>query len=194
MNALAEKIASLQKALESDDDEDSYASSKSESSQYRDSTMIVERDELGNPIKLTSLNEEDRIKPLPPDKLPKALCSKATLSGQKRPSNHNHQGEKRRAVSFQKAPIAYEPVSSEKKPFYCRFCKYQGESLEDLENHKASEDHKKSYQQIMRLSYCHLCKKQYTSPVQLEEHRKGKQHLERLQKVRSRMSNQKFEK
>ncbi|CAE7556400.1 unnamed protein product, partial [Symbiodinium microadriaticum] len=79
----------------------------------------------------------------------------------------------------------YVPASLEKKPFYCRVCRFTGTDLGDLEKHKASELHALATVKERKLSFCKLCRKQFTSPDQLKGHLKGRPHIERLEKMRA---------
>ena len=81
---------------------------------------------------------------------------------------------------------SYVPVSHEKKAFYCRVCKYEGSSEEDLFEHRKSEDHKAAVAVERKASFCRLCRKQFTSPEQLKEHLKGKGHKLALENAMSR--------
>jgi hypothetical protein len=78
----------------------------------------------------------------------------------------------------------YQPSSCERRPFYCRICRYQGESLEDLIGHKKSELHVMAEEGERKLAFCRLCRKQFTSPEQLKCHLKGKPHQELLMRRR----------
>lgn len=72
----------------------------------------------------------------------------------------------------------YQPSSAERRPFWCRVCRFQGQSEADLLSHRTSEAHRKASRVERRLSFCVKCRKQFTSPSQLQEHLKGKSHLE----------------
>jgi hypothetical protein len=79
---------------------------------------------------------------------------------------------------------SYIPTSSERRPFWCRVCSYQGLSENDFFQHKESESHKFAADLERKASKCKLCRKQFTSPDQLKEHLKGKLHLETLQRTK----------
>eukprot|EP01038_Epipyxis_sp_PR26KG_P005130 gene5130-7146_t len=74
----------------------------------------------------------------------------------------------------------YEPQSYEKRPFYCRICKYQGTNTDELMNHRETENHKIAIEIEKKFCFCKTCKKQFTSPEQIKEHLKGKWHQEKL--------------
>ena len=75
----------------------------------------------------------------------------------------------------------YQPSSSEKRPFWCRICRFQGESAEELMAHRETEFHVVAAQKERKLSYCKLCKVQFTSPDQLKEHLRGAKHKAKLE-------------
>ena len=71
---------------------------------------------------------------------------------------------------------------SERLPFACRLCKFQGSCEEDLRCHRASDAHKQAAELEKKACFCRLCRKQFTSAAQLSEHLKGKDHHETLQR------------
>jgi len=75
---------------------------------------------------------------------------------------------------------SYTPTSSERRPFWCRICKFQGSNLPEFENHRESSFHRSLAAKERELSYCSICRKRFTSPVQLTEHLKGKGHEDQL--------------
>jgi hypothetical protein len=80
---------------------------------------------------------------------------------------------------------SYIPASaSEKKPFYCRICNFQGSSMEEFETHKQSDAHYQTTNRFKKALYCRMCKKEFTSPAQLTEHLQGKLHQEQMQRNR----------
>ncbi len=76
----------------------------------------------------------------------------------------------------------YQPASQEKRPFYCRICRYQGRNLDDLSTHKRTDLHRLAEEKERKVSFCRLCRKQFTSPEQLKGHLKGKPHQDLLKK------------
>ena len=80
---------------------------------------------------------------------------------------------------------SYVPASLEKKAFYCRCCKFEGSSEEDLFSHRQSEAHIAAVELERKASYCRLCRKQFTSPEQIKEHLKGKAHKAALETAMS---------
>lgn len=143
---------------------------------------------------ISSLKPDERIVPLPKKYLPDSHCKFADKAGQKdRPKPKRF----RIADALTEASVAsglertiaeqlknYEPVSMDKKPFFCRVCKFQGDSLEQLEAHKQSDSHVKAVELERKLSSCSLCKKQFTSPEQLKGHLEGKAHKEKLERAK----------
>ena len=55
----------------------------------------------------------------------------------------------------------YQPSSSERRPFWCRICRYQGGDEADLVRHRASESHRRAIRVERRLSFCSKCRKQF---------------------------------
>mmetsp|Transcript_14814 Transcript_14814/g.30647 ORF Transcript_14814/g.30647 Transcript_14814/m.30647 type:complete len:176 (+) Transcript_14814:584-1111(+) len=86
----------------------------------------------------------------------------------------------------------YKARSSEKIPFYCRFCSKQYENEDAFHAHKTTEFHKTAVAMEKKATYCKLCRKQFTSPVQMKEHLSSRPHKQRLQNVRSRQQQQRF--
>ena len=79
----------------------------------------------------------------------------------------------------------YQPTSSERKPFWCRVCYFQGNNEDELKLHRTTELHLAATEKERKLSYCSICKKQFTSPDQLKAHLQGKQHMLRLERIKS---------
>jgi hypothetical protein len=87
----------------------------------------------------------------------------------------------------------YVPRSSEKIPFFCRVCQYQGNSIEEFEKHKLSETHAVATDVEKKMSFCRICRKQFTSINQLKEHLLGNSHKEKLASMKLQNSaNKKF--
>ena len=131
---------------------------------------------------------DERITPLPPTLLPGAECKLPVESARKRSKVNDRVAKRvggesgRRRVSGLDATVVemlrnYQPSSSERRPFWCRICRYQGGDEADLVRHRASESHRRAIRVERRLSFCSKCRKQFTSPSQLKEHLKGKAHL-----------------
>eukprot|EP00934_Nitzschia_sp_Nitz4_P008445 Nitzschia sp. Nitz4//scaffold55_size114948//86389//87303//NITZ4_003916-RA/size114948-processed-gene-0.78-mRNA-1//-1//CDS//3329554575//8435//frame0 len=80
----------------------------------------------------------------------------------------------------------YKARSSERLPFYCRFCSQQYNNEEEFFAHKQTEFHQTAVEMERKATYCRLCTKQLTSPAQMREHLASKPHKEKLQFMRSR--------
>lgn len=210
--SLDEQIALLQQrneqsASDSDDDssEDSVAVDEPDSDTPNSDGKAVSngckvvRDKEGNIVKIvSSIDEEERIKPLPAQYLPAARCNTSNASEEKDGKT------RKRKIRFAEEPTPeqvaisgmektvremlshYEPVSQDRKPFYCRVCSHQASSLEDFEAHKKTEFHAVAVRLERSRSYCKHCEKQFTSPDQLRGHVEGKAHKERVARMAAR--------
>jgi len=78
----------------------------------------------------------------------------------------------------------YTARSSEKIPYYCRFCSKKYDNEEAFYEHKTSEFHKTAVTMERKATFCKLCRKQFTSPIQMKEHLASRPHKERLMTVR----------
>jgi hypothetical protein len=210
LSSLDEQIAQLESQISSDSDSDD-SDSNQETERVKEfdpnSSLIFEKDSNGNVVRLVSaLQEEERIAPLPLSLLPSSQCKFVD-------KNNNNKDDRKRKISFFDDPDVkrnsrtrtssglmktvhemisqYEPASHEKRPNYCRVCKFQGSSIAELEEHRLTQSHKDMVEMEKRLCFCKLCRKQFTSPEQLKEHLKGKAHIERLEKIRSSQSDRK---
>jgi hypothetical protein len=207
--SLDEQIAQLQQSKDSSDSSSSSEESDGEGDSYVDSAGEDEatsegcelvRDRDGNIVKIvSSLAEQERIKPLPASLLPAARCNT---------SNASEPGEKgsarKRKIQFADEPTPeqiaisgmektvremlahYEPVSQDRRPFYCRVCSHQADSLEALEAHKQTEFHAVAVRLERNRSYCKHCEKQFTSPDQLRGHVEGKAHRDKVARMAAR--------
>ncbi|CAM9407263.1 unnamed protein product, partial [Chrysoparadoxa australica] len=193
-----DRIRALEADLEvmgSSDDSESESSNSSGSESDRGT---------GNPkqkkLKLQSAElESERIERLPPEMLP--LPGISTKLGNKK-KKKGKRGEKvdggaKKEVGLDGAVRellqGYKARSSERIPFYCRVCQFEGKSVEGLAVHRKGLLHQKASEKERKLSFCSLCKKQFTSPPQLKEHLKGKAHHERMQHVRERQKSSKHQ-
>lgn len=135
---------------------------------------------------LSSLSEE-RIAPLPASCLPQN--KKRFLKGidksverQKKKVNNGLQQAVHEVLS------GYVARSSERLPFYCRFCAKQYSNEKEFFDHKGGDLHKAAVEVERKASFCKLCRRQFTSPVQLKEHVSSRPHRERLETMRSRQT------
>jgi hypothetical protein len=137
------------------------------------------------PLLLLSTDEAP-IAPLPAQHLPAAGCGLTTKkdSKKKKPKKVPPTAAEIDKSGLEKTVMEmlrnYQPSSSEKRPFWCRVCRFQGESEADLMSHRESEFHVLASQKERKLSYCKLCKIQFTSPDQLKEHLRGSKHKSKL--------------
>jgi hypothetical protein len=88
--------------------------------------------------------------------------------------------------AVQEVLAGYKPRSSEKLPFYCRFCAKQYNSEDEFLEHKQTEFHQTAVAMEKKATYCRLCQKQLTSPPQMREHLASRPHKERLHTVQTR--------
>ncbi|CAM9113257.1 unnamed protein product [Discosporangium mesarthrocarpum] len=171
-----DKIAALERDLQqaSESSNSSGISSDSEAETYGSDDSSGER-----PSKLVSSLSKERIEPLPLHLLPTPGCGmpkdrkKSKRSSPTPPTSGLEMAVKDLLAN-------YEARSSERVPFYCRICKFQGCSVEELEAHKREPLHEVAVKKERKISNCSLCKKQFTSPPQLKEHLSGKAHREKL--------------
>ena len=144
---------------------------------------------------------DDRSEHLPESCLPEPgkYSSRAGKSPNEVGTNKRHEIEKRRAEERKNSGLeqavkevlnGYKPRSSERLPFYCRYCAKQYNNETEFFEHKQTEFHKTAVDMERRATYCRLCNKQLTSPAQMKEHLKSRPHKERLQNVRERQRGQ----
>lgn len=215
ITTIEEQIASLEKEIDLDnhaEDDNSDSTEQKVIETDAQESLIVEKDNSGNVIRLISKASLDRIEPLPKKFLPEPFPSvrKRNKNGDKDHTLKSQSIQKRNKkqistiesgneVTVSNASRAsglestvremlryYEPVSGDRKPFYCRVCRFQGESLDTFNIHRESEAHKIASKIEEKMSSCKLCRKKFTSPAQLKEHLQAKPHKDRLQILRSR--------
>jgi len=202
---IEKRIQELEQSLNENDTDDDDEDDDHE--EYISSHFVTELDENGNICKVTSaLTDDLLIKPLPKYLLPAPNCTKKydTRSSEKKckatkvhfannedsiddmkKSTNGSSGSVKRLKTGLELTIEehlknYEPASVEKRPFYCRVCRYTGIDIDDLNKHRETEVHKLAFQKERKLSFCNVCHKQFTSPAQLKEHLKGNSHHERV--------------
>ncbi|RYH13926.1 hypothetical protein EON65_34510 [archaeon] len=199
LSSLEEEIAKLEQQVESTDESDEGSDNDSENNSSQSSVhiegLVQNPDgllEYKNGV-ITSLKPELKIQPLPKSLLPASQCKFADKEKKKKKFKLADALMEASVKSGLAKTIAeqlrhYEPVShmTEKKPFYCRICKFQAEDMAAFEEHKQSESHVKALDLERKLSSCSLCRKRFTSPDQLKGHLDGKAHKEMLEKVRER--------
>mmetsp|Transcript_26201 Transcript_26201/g.59246 ORF Transcript_26201/g.59246 Transcript_26201/m.59246 type:complete len:271 (+) Transcript_26201:116-928(+) len=208
--SIEEQIAQLQRTLEedsedsgsegSDGDSDSGTDGKTSNPPKRARGCLVETDAAGNVLRfVSSIQESERIAPLPSHLLPSARC-KFGGSG----SGLSDEQDKKRKVQFggddaaaaaaaaaaiklsgmertvRELLAAYAPLQGEKRPFYCRICAHQASDLASFEAHKGGEFHAVAVRVELAHRTCKHCEKEFTSVEQLKEHIKGKAHKDKV--------------
>ncbi len=161
-SSLDAKIADLEALVEEGSTSDS---SEDES----DDVSVEHRAHDSNAVDAAALPELERIQPLSQESLPEFYRKTKVRKG--------NAAAAEAAVSAAAAAIAYE--KAEKRSLYCRVCKQQFETVEALQEHRATREHKAAEQRDRDGSHCPLCDKQFTSPDQLREHVRGKWHQAR---------------
>jgi hypothetical protein len=130
----------------------------------------------------------DRIERLPDHKLPSHKARSKRLKIDKVDDDDEEMNLNKRS-KHQKESVQfflheYVPRSSERLPFYCRYCPYQAKDEHDFATHRTSPLHLKRVDLERKASYCKLCRKQLTSPAQMKEHLKSKPHHEKLKRAK----------
>lgn len=143
-----------------------------------------------------SLSEfaQDRIEQLPETHLPEPgrynpRANPGPLKKSKKAKRQDLEEKKRKdglKEAVQEVLSGYKARSSERLPFYCRFCSKQYEDEQSFFEHKSLDFHKTAVEMERRSTYCRLCMKQLTSPAQMKEHLTSRPHKERLHTVRER--------
>lgn len=211
--SIDEQIAALQNAHDSSDSD--YSDSDEELvGNLNCNNTLEETDDLGNIVKLISaIDREEKIVPLGKEFLPGIQCSNSKKFSKQKLSDKTKESSKRIRFNEDKSETKsasghsgilsglestvrellrnYEPASIEKRPFYCRVCKFQGQTTDELDAHRLSEFHLVASDMERKMSFCKLCRKQFTSPDQLKEHLSGKGHFERLERMKLNNTNRK---
>jgi len=176
-----DEIARLEMELMNDTDDSQGSSDVDEISD----TNSVNGDHKTAILSLSSF-ANDRIETLPSACLPvpgKYSLSKKKLKPKNNPVIHEKSGLQK---AVEEVLGGYTARSSERIPFYCRFCSKQYENETTFYQHKASDFHKTAVALERKATYCKLCRKQFTSPIQMKEHLSSRPHKQRLQFVRTR--------
>lgn len=136
---------------------------------------------------------DDKIDHLPKTFLPEPGRydpRNATASSTKKKKNENKYQKQGKTDGLKEAVQevlnGYKARSSERLPFYCRFCTKQYNNEDEFFEHKNSDFHKTAVEMERKATFCRLCMKQLTSPEQMKEHLTSRPHRERLQAVRNR--------
>jgi hypothetical protein len=169
-----EEIRRLEMELQQSDDSDDDSSLEPESAIEGHGSLCL------------SKYADDRVENLPASSLP--LPGRYDANDRKAGKNKNQVAEGgghergsglRQAVKelFQ----GYQARSSERLPFYCRFCSKQYRDETEFLDHRQTEFHVTAVAVEKKATYCRLCRKQLTSPEQMKEHLASKPHKEKLQ-------------
>eukprot|EP00536_Pseudo-nitzschia_multiseries_P012948 jgi/Psemu1/244997/estExt_Genewise1.C_5230049 len=184
-----DEIARLERELMSNGDE----SDCSESSSDNEESEREATDKSGAAVLSLSQFANDRVEGLASTCLP--VPGKYSLKKRRKEDRKQAQPTAEKS-GLQKAVEevlgGYTARSSEKIPFYCRFCSKQYENEETFHAHKSTEFHKTAVAVERKATFCKLCRKQFTSPIQMKEHLSSRPHKQRLQNVRSRQQGQRF--
>lgn len=175
-----DEIARLEKELMNDSDDDSGNSSEEDDDSNASPTA-------NNGVLSLSAYADDRVETLPSACLPvpgKYSLTKKKGGKSKSPQQPEVKSGLQKAV--EEVLGGYQARSSERIPFYCRFCAKQYENKEAFFEHKNTEFHKTAVAMEKKATYCKLCRKQFTSPTQMKDHLSSRPHKEKLQFVRNR--------
>jgi hypothetical protein len=176
-----DEIERLERELMNGSDDDSDGSSCSDEEELDKG----DNNDTNNNAAILSLSEfaDDRVESLASTCLPVPGRYDAM---KKRPSKNPKKSAEKRGLELKVQEIlgGYTARSSEKLPFYCRFCSKQYDNEDDFYEHKTFEFHKTAVAMETKATFCKLCRKQFTSPVQMKEHLSSRPHKERLQKSR----------
>lgn len=135
--AVDDQIAALERELNGGDDSSSDEESSSSSGSENSSGDTSDDDNNGEPTKLVSPLEAEKIEPLPAHLLPRPGCGVPKVVKKKKPKIARAEVDAAAAAgpsqskgldSAVKELLAnYEARSSERVPFYCRVCQFQGD-------------------------------------------------------------------
>jgi hypothetical protein len=165
-----------------------------------DSNSVDDEDENEKGVLSLSQYADDRPEHLPKSCLPKPgrYSARASVDPRsitntkghtkadivKRREEQNKSSGLKEAV--QEVLDGYKARSSEKLPFYCRYCAKQYNNETEFLEHKQTDFHETAVAMEKKATYCRLCMKQLTSPPQMKEHLASRPHKERMQSVRNR--------
>ena len=178
-----DEIARLERELANDDDDDSEESDDDDRNSFEEQPAVLSLSKFAN----------DRVEHLPTTALPepgkydaKGMPLKTAKKKRKldtaQESNTKSSGLEQ---AVKEVLSGYQARSSERLPYYCRFCAKQYDNEEEFFRHKKEGFHRAAVEAERKATYCKLCRKQLTSPVQMKEHLKSRPHKERLQAMRS---------
>lgn len=185
LNALDQRIAELERlaAGESGDDSSSDDSDGDDESDSDSDSAAVDDQLLDNPAAVAAASSLERIVPLPavmtPEGFRAAATAKRNESKKKIKDQSSREARSNRLLAaataskwFAEKALEYE--TAEGRSMYCRVCKIDFETVEELQEHRASVSHLAAESRDRQRSHCPLCDKSFTSPAQLREHVAGK--------------------
>lgn len=204
ISLLDDEIAALEREIKNDEIDSSSGSDDEDDYEDHDG-LRIKMDDRGNILKITSALSDEKIESLPGFMLPVAQCSRYHVLAKNfldseelkvdRPSTKrlkffdesetSKSQEPPKKISGIEATVRellknYEPSSVEKRPFYCRVCKFQGQNLDEFNKHKLTEFHFVAVEVEKKISTCKVCRKEFNSPEQLKEHLKGLAHQSQM--------------
>lgn len=186
LKSLDEQIAELEAKDDSESDSETESTGSSKAIIDEDG-CIVEKDESGEVVRLVSTLANEKIQPLPKNKLPSERCyfSNSAAKTDSKVTFQDNSMDSGLSKAVKEVLKSYEPSSHEKKPFWCRLCKHQAENMEKFEKHKMSKFHLTAERMERKMTFCKICKKQFNSLDQYNNHCKGKWHRQRQERYSS---------
>ncbi|KAG7343727.1 zinc-finger double-stranded RNA-binding protein [Nitzschia inconspicua] len=199
-----DEIARLERELAQYDDDDADGDDDDSDYNEQSHTQSVVQDNPQPTILSLSKFSDDRVEHLPEEALP--------IPGRYHPNNNTDSGttKKKKSQKRKREPSStteeteppgkkmdglqqavkevlegYQARSSERLPFYCRYCAHQFDNENDFTQHKTTDFHRTAVATERKLTYCKLCRLQLTSPVQMKEHLTSRPHQQRLQYMKA---------
>ena len=194
-----DEIQRLERELQQDDDsneidsEDDASSTRSDEEDHHD---------IQTDVMILSISESNQnpIEKLPTQFLPpipvtskSKHSTKSEKNSKKRSRNDDTTNDTNENISGAGLKKAVQELiqnyqgraSTERIPYYCRYCQHQATNDKDFRHHQTIPSHLQNVTVHNKASYCKLCSKQFNSPIQLQEHLKSKPHHDRLQYLQS---------
>ncbi|KAG7371453.1 zinc-finger double-stranded RNA-binding protein [Nitzschia inconspicua] len=196
-----DEIARLERELAQYDDEDDSDDDSDDNEQTH--TQSVVQDNPEPTVLSLSKFSDDRVEHLPEEALPipgryhpnnntdSTTKKKKSQKRKREPSSTTEETERtgNKMDGLQQAVKevleGYQARSSERLPFYCRYCAHQFDNENDFNQHKTTDFHRTAVATERKLTYCKLCRLQLTSPVQMKEHLTSRPHQQRLQYMKA---------
>ena len=192
INDIDDEIQRLERELQQDDDDNDTSTGSIRSDGHDDDDIKPE----AVMILSISTSNQNPIEKLPTHCLPPPLVSTGTKSRStksKKRSRNDDMNESNKNISGAGLKKAVQELiqnyhgraTTERIPFYCRYCLHQATDYKDLVHHQTLPSHLQNVTIHNKASYCKLCSKQFNSPIQLLEHLQSKPHHDRLQYLQS---------